>query len=204
MDRTLEKIELARELGMSEYVHKNKISLQEQEEICRLTSMNFKPTNPHNIKKMICKRVWHGFLEKERYSWGGTSLSGSNVVWIVPLAAAFLFAFCVVATSSYQLTEIRNALFVVLAICAVPIIGWIISRFKKCELKDKSLNSWSDNIPYGGLLAVKEAKEAGLDNFEIYYPTKQEVRYVADPVIVGYSKGVMFEVFAWDDGKVYE
>lgn len=29
-------------------------------------------------------------------------------------------------------------------------------------------------------------------------------RIKADPIIVGFKKGVMIEVFNWDDGKVYE
>jgi len=109
---------------------------------------------------------------------------------------------------------------------------------KKIKIKQKpmldsmSLKYWHDNIPLGGLYAVKEATEKGLKHFKIFYPSTS-ARYLRrhDPVIVGYAQeekeittslfiignqpsnevteemkgiGPMLEVFAWDDSKVYD
>ncbi len=78
-------------------------------------------------------------------------------------------------------------------------------EIKKSELAVMRIDGWANNLPYGAMLAMKEAKEKGLVNFHIYYPINQfRQREKTDPVIVGYSGVRMYEIFAWDDGKVYE
>ena len=83
--------------------------------------------------------------------------------------------------------------------------GWR-KYFIEFYLAEKDLSNWEENLPYGALLAVKEAKEQGLKNFKILYPEKwgSQERFIADPVIVGLLGNKAYEVFAWDDGKVYE
>lgn len=74
------------------------------------------------------------------------------------------------------------------------------------------LIDWDDNLPYGALLAVKEAKQQGFKNFTIYFPARQGSYYgnmqrlKNDPIIVATKKNSakMYNIFAWDDGKVYE
>ena len=68
------------------------------------------------------------------------------------------------------------------------------------------LLDWRYDIPYGGLLAVEEAKTKGISNFKVWYPMTNEA-YDAkhDPIITGKTKlGNMVEVFFWDDGTVFE
>ena len=82
--------------------------------------------------------------------------------------------------------------------------------YVKCEVKSMNLSSWKDNIPYGGLLAVKEAEQKGISGFRIYYPAKRSIedrvieRIKNDPVITGMYNGVECQIFAWDDRNVYE
>ena len=94
---------------------------------------------------------------------------------------------------------------------------------KQARLSSVRLDYWSEELPYGALLAVKEAKEKGFKHFDIYFPaTEKEWLRRQDPVIVGYffttkmssfsgfsfgpeiGKGNMYEIFSWDDSKVYE
>jgi len=87
-------------------------------------------------------------------------------------------------------------------------VGFLVTRAKVIH-QGMSLRDWTHRIPYGALLAVKEAKEAGIERFSIHYPTTtaERSRWLAarDPVITGYSpKGNRVEVFSWDDGKFYE
>lgn len=65
-----------------------------------------------------------------------------------------------------------------------------------CELAN-----WKHAIPYGGALAVKEAKEAGLTDFHIYFPsTEKGFLKRHDPVIVGYVGRISHKV-TWGSSK---
>lgn len=60
---------------------------------------------------------------------------------------------------------------------------WIKHRM---PLESMKLEEWKENIPYGALLAVKEAKAAGFTNFQIHFPvTPERQRLKLDPVITG-------------------
>ena len=89
--------------------------------------------------------------------------------------------------------------------------------FRKPILEHVKIESWEGQLPYGALLAMKEAKKMGIGVFRIYFPvTHNGHRIRTDPVIVGKvmkflkygSVGNYFcpelEIFSWDDGKIYE
>ena len=81
------------------------------------------------------------------------------------------------------------------------------------EVETIKLEDWTRDLPYGALLAVKEAKEKELRGFEIHYPvpevqsSRRSSMSLADrdPVITAHlsnSRRMLF-VFAWGDGHVY-
>ena len=79
-------------------------------------------------------------------------------------------------------------------------------------VEDVALEDWEWDLPYGALLAVKEAKSQGFKKFKIYYPImRTSKRLKSDPIIVGKKntqewqwREKMYNIFAWDDGKIYE
>jgi len=56
------------------------------------------------------------------------------------------------------------------------------------KLDSMNLDSWEYSIPYGAALALKEAKEAGLKHFKIFFPsTEKGFLRRHDPVVVGFA-----------------
>ncbi len=193
IDRTEEKMELAKELGLYSY-HKEKLAQKETKiTINDLTSMNFKPISQKEIQKKLRGLYFHGFDTSEEWA---------QVLIFSGIAVAVLIGGTMWATGQHNVAKIlwMVCLFGVL----VPIS---ISMFRMSTIKDMLLISWSDEIPYGALLAVKEAKEKGIKDFRIYYPTRSEylpIRIIADPIITGKKNSIEVEIFAWDDSKIYE
>lgn len=64
------------------------------------------------------------------------------------------------------------------------------------SLRAMPLSLWATPLPYGALLAVKEAKARGLSCFSIYYPEER----ASDPVITGKRNGAEVIIFSWDEG----
>lgn len=200
MITTDEKLKLLEEVGMWAAVSKIKADIEAQNEIKRLTDMKLKLTSEDKIKGMICHRYW-----SPKEEWKNIGIN----------TAFDVFGFCFLS---------------IITAGILPIV-YMLKSFKRGQLASMSLSSWTDRIPTGALYAVKEAKDRGLSDFQIYYPvTERKARIMADPVIVGFygskqkscpgclycatygglsghkigQKGQMVEVFAWDDGKVYE
>lgn len=197
IDRSQEKLELAKGLGLNGYQSfketeaKNKAdAIEKAQTIKELTSMSFKPIGKDTFK-FFPKWKWVGFKK------------------------------------------------------AMNDGGWPL---RKVTVGNMRLAEWKDELPYGALLAVVEAKKAGVFghkpeaswssimnrmlanmyspmigipvivdknkeevkkevvenlDYKIYFP-QIEQRIKADPIITGIYKGVEVEIFAWDDSKVYE
>lgn len=174
MDRTLEKIALMREIGMTK-------RLEAMEEISLLTSLRFKPITLEEIRKKLRVKYKPKTFWKALYDAIFFDYPASVLVACIPIVG--------------QLHVLADAL--------------ANSKKRDSYWSRMSLFDWERDIPYGALLAVKEAMEKGVTEFEIYYPVTQEsVMLRADPIITGYigkpGSHTMVEVFAWDDGKVYE
>lgn len=190
-----EKIKIAKEIGMETWAQENEIKLEMEKEGIQLTALKIKPITLEEIRNKICPEAYfHIYDDKyaDKRPWHGWCLFGET---------------------------------------------WIKNRF---PMETLSLDQWTDNIPYGALLAVQEAKKLGLSDFKIHFPvTPKRQRLKIDPLITGvigkklkrywYASsrecpilhssevgigrhshveeihpGKMFEVFSWDDGKIYE
>lgn len=190
VDRTQEKLALAKELGLDQYVYQRE---QEANERDVLTSLSFKPITDEEIEKMLCKRVFRlGFAANE-----GTAIA----------SILFIMSSCFGIPLSIWVKGAAATFIPVLAVGLIIFtIAWLAVSFPKTEIKRNNLKHWNANMPYGALLAVKEAKAKGLINFMIHYPVLQDRRVLADPVITANAAGIdkNLMIFAWDDGKVYE
>lgn len=185
MNRTQEKLELAKELGLNTWYFDKELSKQKvAQEVEKLTGMNFKVITNTEIDKRLRRIVWHGWMHT------------FDMFWVPLFIGGF---FCVLFAG------ISNSIFP-LFLPGLFLVAYLFSCFAKTVVSSEHLSNWEGNLPYGALLAVKEAKANGISDFWISYPKyqKKHTRVLADPIIYGHLNGVMIEVFAWDDGKIYE
>lgn len=198
IERVEEKEILADELGLkglTQYIYEQKRDhereIENKSAIKVLTEMKFKVISEKELKDMLCKkRIWYPSDKAEQ-------LTGSLVTMFMAFFGFTCAHFAPGNTSHY----IELSLF--FTTCFFGILSLMLC-FNKPDLKVQRLYEWKNNIPYGALLAVKEAREKGIGNFYIYYPAKLNKRYNTDPAITGFYNGVQVLVFAWDDDKVYE
>ena len=203
VDRTAEKMELANTLGMQMYWEANKQRLETAKAIKELTDLNFKPCTDERLEKVLRKRVWHGYFGTDRlgnrgFTWLGELLHAFGFIGIISPAVLIVDSF--VVEEPLPLSKV----YFTLVIGAICFLTHVLSRFQKCAIESRPLAKWTDNIPYGALLAAKEAKEKGATDLTVYYPVRNTERVLCDPVLTALYKGIRVEVFAWDDGKVYE
>lgn len=191
IDRTDEKIALAKEIGMNDWAdHVTRV----RQEVALLTNLKFKPINEAAIRKMLCKgRVFRAFHNEEGVI---TTMVTGGVGSLVSVMLA-------AAVPLHPLEAMLSGLAITAFICLTI---FLFCSFPKIALDWKFLTDWKHNIPYGALLAVKEAKAADISTFRVYYPVVESRRVMADPVITGRLRNSDQDlmIFAWDDGKVYE
>lgn len=212
-----EKAALYKEIGLNSQGDVILANLEMERMAKELTDMKFKVTNLDEIKEKLQKRVFDPDSESVQV----IGMLGFLAIVFVPLIVGGVFQDASHPFFPYYLKALAGV---------VSAFGLIVAPFlwQKTDVRSMSLYSWESQIPYGGLLAIKEAKARGLAEFEIFYPVKASTqrRLMADPVIVGYKTkketkrnilspgyptyeadvktGPMIEIFAWDDGKVYE
>lgn len=189
IDRTAEKVALAKELGLHSWA-----AMQS------LMGMKFKQISTREIGVM---------LHQGRFVWNATWMRFDSIY----ITSGFVGAVSslMVVGVGYQLSDHPKAatgniamLTAFLGFIAGMVVPFVLSGLRRIVVERMDLCSWTDNMPYGALLAVKEAKDLGFDNFEIFYPEAREQRVMADPVITAIKNQIRFEIFSWDDGKVYE
>lgn len=193
VDRTDEKIALAREVGMAQWAQH---VIRVREEVAALTNIRFKPTTYEAIERMLCnKRVFKPYYYEDVLVW-------AVVVGTIG-AFGLIMYFLSIMNHIGNWADFKVWLGV---LGGFETLLFVCSSFPKLSINSKHLHRWTDNIPYGALLAVKEAKDAGIGSFRIYYPVFESRRVLADPVITGKFRDSEQElmIFAWDDGKVYE
>lgn len=190
VDRTPEKVQLAKELGLHSWAA-----------IHGMVNMKFKRISSEAIehKLGIGRRMWKRSLCRLEFEPIAEGVLVSVVAGVVAGGVA-------TANGLALHTQLMWAISVGFGLGLPTFLGaWYTTGLCRVWVKHMELSRWTDNMPYGALLAVKEATEAGLTNFHIYYPTAVSERIMSDPVIVGFMEnGQMYEVFYWDDGKIYE
>lgn len=197
-----EKMKLSRELGLS---YKSRGSIESKatsvidqvksvDEIKRLTDMKFKLISSKQIREKLSVQYWG---EGEDSNAGLIGVGGV-------LAVLFLFANGIIySTGNCKL--VNPVIIGLLSLCTfLALLGYKLA-WVDAEIFETPLHNWDHDIPYGGLLAIKEAKDKGLNDFHIYYPAKKKELMKSDPIIVSkQAHGVMIEIFSWDEGIVYD
>src|SRR3990167_8340128 len=197
-----EKIALAAELGLMEYVSAREHEMVVRKEIEKMTALKFKPITVEEIEKKLetfyfeplagpgHKDVWNGY--------------GPMVYVVFGLLGGLVGMFVTMVPFIGNNLLLENGC---IAVGAVFAMGFLhVPLACKAKIVKTSLQSWKGNLPLGALYALKEAQAAGMTDFAIFYPVKSGARIKADPVIVGtsLSDGPMYEVFSWDDRKVLD
>lgn len=187
-----EKMKLMIELGLESAAVK-------WAEANNLTNLKFRPITEEKIESLLTI----SYPQKRGFD-GETFIATGIVGMIISILV------------SIKTTELFNYRVCLPVMACATVIGYILSRPRTvrelAEVCDMPLVEWEDNLPYGALLAVKEAKAQGFKDFDIYFPAKQGSYYgniqrlKNDPIIVATKKNStkMYNIFAWDDGKVYE
>jgi len=192
-----EKIALAKELKL----HGPLAYLEMEQEARSLSDLKLKIVTHMDIENKLKTWYWASHLDQAK-----RDMDRFVPRLLVP-ASILLFAGILVATSigekEYPMILKEGLPF--LTILAGLMYG--LMGFERSDVSVMQLHQWRDKLPYGALLAVQEAQARGFTEFVIYYPEKQgrtSMRIKADPMIVAVKNGLLIEVFAWDDGKVYE
>jgi len=202
IDYTEEKVALAKELGLdrcAEALMAKKLSEEQtRKEVAELTNLKFKPISKPQIEKMLNNRVFKHMHHTENIL---------GIIWSSVGVAFFLGIDAIVHITTKSHFDKGDVTILSLGTACVVIdaLLYFHASFPKMVTSGMKLTSWAESLPRGALLAVKEAKEAGLADFNIYYPTLEGRRvYKADPVITGKKPGITSSlmVHAWDDGKV--
>lgn len=199
IDYTEEKLAIANELGLPRCAAALIAEKEAKREVEELTNLKFKAIDREKIDKMINKRIFRPFYH--------TNLK-AEFMFLSVLSCVF-YAFWGVhqAVAPHDPNHGAGAFMIMGDIFGtISAFIFIRSSFPKCAARGMLLKDWEWTLPRGALLALKEAKDAGLDNFKIFYPVLEEKRVKVDPVIVGYKPGIKtaLMVHAWDDGKVHD
>ena len=182
IDRTEEKMALAEELGMGQWKSTRQEKLDEAKAVKELTGLKFKQTTEKEVESKLRKFCWNGVPKFDGVP-----------IYINPFSIA-LFVVGLVSFGIYVAPTVGPPVLgfvsvVFMSLSAALSIFLTLRGFRNCDVDNMSINRWTDNIPYGAMLAMKEAKEMGVEDFKIYYPTKhkQPVRIMIDPIIVGHK-----------------
>lgn len=197
VDRTEEKVKLAKEIGLLNWADMND-----------LIKMKFKPINEDkiNIRLRDGVRYW----SKKALFWDEPDVfMASFLGFIIGLAASFILGMISAQLGKnliYETIDHRFLVMIPIAAISFGIIQYLKSGIRRISVASMRLTDWIDPLPYGAILAVKEAKEAGfyVETMRIYYPTARRERVLTDPIITAHRNEKLFEVFAWDDSKIYE
>ncbi len=202
VDRSQEKLALAKELELDEYVRSREKEIEVKKELENLTNMKFKLTSEREIKKALTKLYWHGvnFEREGAQFW-------SFIIGIGGLLTAIVVAGVLGMEKGILVQAKLFGLYSLIAF-GVWSFGLLLTCVRFCDVRQTRLREWTEELPFGALLAVKEAKERGFKNFSIYYPCKadyyQPIRLLLDPIITSEKAGLLVEIYAWDDSKIHE
>ena len=184
-----EKLALAKELGLKSV----ESWLKAQEEFEQLTSLKFTPATRGEIRRRIVRTVGKHPLVLLR------AFLNNNGVGDLALFCLFfgLVGGVVGAGAGFVVTRELDRLWVL-----GGLLSGLVSAFT-CALKTTSISVsdvplalWEEDLPYGALLAAKEATERGMTSLTVWYPQV----YAKDPILSATTKhGATVILFEWDD-----
>jgi len=228
MNKTKEKHQLLKEAGMmsrrqeiANEIKRDRTKKAFLRTISVMTAMKFKMTSIEEIRAKICGL----YVNWKEFVWPCFVTMAISFIPVVAITSLVSYA---KGSGSVGL----ELFIAVTGTLVIGVIGGLAKSVGISRMENTDLKRWTGNLPLGALYAVKEAKERGLSHFKIFFPiTEERQRIKADPVIVGYYKpkidrimnwsmgvglggstsveqvsdnSTPIEIFAWDDGKVYD
>ena len=174
-----EKIELAKHLGLKKQV-------SDLEYKAGMFDLKFKPITYKEIFKRLCVDKWEFRPLLIIYS-----------VSMIGLGYIFLWAGSKVSFPAKLIISTFYGF----------ILAWLIFQdiYKHARIVSCWVDDFQGELPYGAMLALKEAGEKGIKDHRIYYPTFDSVPSIKDdPIITGKTKsGVEVEIYAWNENDIY-
>lgn len=164
-----------------------KLNLTHQISILEYSSemfdLKFKPITMKEIVKRLSFNKW--------------------VIRKVPTICASLMIILSILFTIIMKIPILASIFVIVPLTSL----WFSHSFQQSMV----VNCWVDDfryeMPYGAMLALKEAGEKGIVEHRVWYPTLSSPIDILthDPIITGITKnGALVEIYAWNENDVYE
>lgn len=87
----------------------------------------------------------------------------------------------------------------------ITLCVYLLSSYQVTKINSCWANDFPYELPYGAMLAQKEALEKGILRHRIYYPTwEYHFSLKSDPIMTGEKNGIIYEIFAWNEDDVYD
>lgn len=179
-----EKLEVASSSDTLKEWHKIKLEKIRSQKTIDFLSLHFKKIETEEIDRMLNngKIVFTGFGEIDKHMF---------IASIMFLSFITIGAICYSGGSilSTMMSSILGLFF---------FSGLVISLncFKRINVKWKRLSNWKEDLPYGAILAVKEAEALDMKHFRIYFPSLVQPK--SDPIITAFCNDSEHLIFAWN------
>lgn len=197
-----EKVELAKELGLDYWASTQQKEIDKKRTVNDLTAMKMPVVNETLVKALLGHGTVRLDLKKSFQAFLDALPESVGVAMAIMLFGALIGTLVALVGSARSMNivwfYICLPLFAMLALAAT----FVLTGFEEIEVKSSPLKIWDKELPYGAMLAVKEAKKNGLKEFTIWYPTLMKPK--SDPIITAEKNGVMVQVFAWNLGEIEE
>lgn len=209
MSTLTERVELMEKHGMVQAVAGLKFKAEQEAALKEALSLKFKPVTQAEV---ISRLRFYGWAWERCWR-----RSHESQAWVVlaPIAAvsfvlgSWLYGATKAAGDWAILFGLFTVIFGVSAILSVlTMLFFFLHGVWRTKVENVSLINWRHDMPYGALLAVQEAKEKGIKDFQVWFPIKDENYSMVpvldhDPIITGMLKGIRVEVYAWNEKTVF-
>ena len=112
--------------------------------------------------------------------------------------------FIVVIVGIYKECSANTVFWTLLTLSGLLIICSAHFSIQRTRVKNCWVNDFKEEIPFGGLLALKEASEKDIVAHRVWFPVWDTERH-SDPIITGVApNGDWVEIYAWNENDVYE
>ena len=169
--------------------------LAELQRLRESLNLKFPAITDTQICQHITRNIWKHPRSRRAY------LSRHGLPTLISSALYGLIGILLLSAMSRMAGAPPGGPFVIaIILCALAVVASVASLSRRIEVHQLPLAQWTYNIPYGALLAVKEATEQGYTDPQISYPVFRP----ADPVITAQSPGgTTCLIFEWDEGQQY-
>lgn len=211
INRKEEKLAIAKEVGAYGVEKFLANEINDKKTIEKITELNLNITNRILLEKKLCNKYLPNLegAKSHRSDEFTTYTSMRSIACLSIFVTLIIDMVC--STSRGIILPLH---LIGMAISSVFTLIACFSVYQKPSLKVIDLEDWREDMPFGALLAIKEAKERGCTDFKVAYPVLDDERitkFRLDPAVIAnkrvkvtseLERTMMVEVFAWEDGKI--